>query len=231
MSAHPQPPRRYEVVADVGVGFGAIAIALDAPARDPDAALDEAHARAAAVEGGVQLALSQHPPIVRSLGAPPWWVVRIEARDALTPRQVRNALPRDVALMKHARQAALAQALTLAFERQDLELLHHAAGEAIVEPALGPKVPGYFPAKAAALAAGASLAAFAGRDGCIVAICGSSDSAQAAHRAAAEAFAAHRVDVESLIARIAPLGELAASEPPGVIAPPAAPDETEPVPP
>lgn len=203
LSAELGPPR-FDVLADLGTGFGMLAVALDAPFRERRSSSHDAHVAVAASRGGVQLAVSQHPPVVRALNAPRWWVVRLQPASRLDHAAFRNATPRDVNVMKHARQAALSAGMVLAFERGDLALLHEAGGEAIIEPAVGPMVPGFFPARAAALEAGAAICSLCDRDGTIGAICGDEATAHRVAAAATQALDAHRLASDVLVAAIAP---------------------------
>jgi len=193
----------YAVVSNLGVGFGMLAIALDTPAQQEVSGSEEE--RAATLRGGVHLGVSQHPPIVAAIAAPPWWVCRVVLDPEFGPRRVKNALPKDIPLMKHVRQAALAAGLALAFERQDIDLLRSVASEAIVYPALAPLLAGCFPAHRAAEQAGAALCGLSDRRGALAALCETETIAELVAAAVTESLALHQIRSEAQLDRIAPL--------------------------
>lgn len=210
------------VIGDLGVGFGCVAFGLARPVADTPSAASlweslvaaserpdrgAGHRAVALSQGGAQLAVRRHPPRILGFEVPAEWQFALVHAPSLhrTPPTVRNAIPRTVHTMKHARQAALTAALAVALERGDANLLRDTDEDAIVLPAAGPALPGLFPTVAAARAAGACLVGVDPETHIIAALCASPSDAREAAEAMTETLAAHRAEAASLICGIAPL--------------------------
>lgn len=213
------------VIGDLGVGFGCVAFSLARPTTDTPSAVSlweslvaasarpdrgAGHRAAALSRGGAQLAVRRHPPRILGFEVPAEWQFALVHAPSLhgTPPTVRNAIPRTVHTMKHARQAALTAALAVALERGDADLLREADEDAIVLPAAGPALPGLFPTVAAARAAGACLVGIDPETHLIAALCASPSDAEASAQAMLEALTAHRAEAASVHCGIAPLSPM-----------------------
>ncbi|MCB9507750.1 MAG: hypothetical protein H6700_02725 [Myxococcales bacterium] len=195
------------VVGDIGVGYGALAIGLVEPVPHATVPAHAGPHYVAAVRGGAWWATSHHPPVVVPLRDwPELRVVVVTPELAWDAHAAKHALPRTIPVMKHVRQAMLSSALPLAFQAHDAGALHGCDGDAVVGPAIGPRLPGFFPAATAARGAGALLFGLA-NGGPTVAALSLGPHADEVGAAIVASFAAHALPAAMTISAIAPHAE------------------------
>ncbi len=219
------PP--FAVVGDFGVGFGALAFALTPTAHPTYQALLDAQSTphpsagnggsatpyrdAARAQGGIHLGVQRHPPVVVPIRPPTTWAAVVLPLPTTNAAPLRNALPRTVHTMKHARQAALTAALALGLQSADVELIRTADADAIVDPAIGPQIPAYFPCQSAARAAGAVLVGIDPESRLLVCLCPSLSVAHDAADAIVATLRAHALTEVPMVTPLAsPIVEVAA---------------------
>ena len=178
-------------------------LAAAAKAEETVTGFPHAHAVGAALWGGCCVAYSQHPAAIAYLTPQiDLRVCVVVPRVKLSRKTYRSALPGQVHLMKHARHAGLTAGLVFGLATGDVLLVRRSARDHIVAPAVGPFIPGYFPAAKAAEEAGALAFSISGSGPAVVALCGSIDDAMAVEQAVTEAFNAHSIATTSFFAGV-----------------------------
>ncbi len=139
--------------------------------------------------GGFVLVRSAHPPDIVRLPVPEGLACAVlHPRTEVKTAESRQLLGDSVALKDAVRQWGNLGALVAALYTSDLGLLSRSLEDVIAEPKRARLVPGFFEAKAAALAAGALGCSLSGSGPSIFALAASLDVAQRAGDAMARAF-------------------------------------------
>lgn len=161
---------------------------------------------AAALGRGGGWTVDLHPSFAISLPIAPGWVALCRPElPAWSARARRDAGPKQVPLMKHARQAARAGALghLLCDEGAPDALVRVAFEDAVAEPGLGALFPGLHPALRGARRAGALGSWMSGAGPTLCAFARTRDAADASGEAMRDALAAHRIECAHEVVAIA----------------------------
>ncbi|MEO6445631.1 MAG: homoserine kinase [Gemmatimonadaceae bacterium] len=153
--------------------------------------------------GGVVIVRSLDPIDVVSLPVPERLrVVLAHPAQRLRTQDARAVLPSDIARSVAVHQLAQVATIVAALHSGDLALLGRAIDDRIAEPARAPLLPGFIPAKRAALAAGALGASISGAGPTAFALCDGDQSAAAVADAMRAAYAAEDIEASVRVARI-----------------------------
>jgi hypothetical protein len=180
--------------ADAPTGPGGEAAVLDR-ADMLDAAVrthPRRHWLQAALTGLPQLSLDAHAGTMTALPPCPWWLGLVESGGSDRGEEARRVVwAMQVPYRKVVREAAHWTALVLALQTGDAGLLASAARDQLKDPDLGRPLPGFHPARHAALAHGALWAGLIASGRTLALLCADERACQAACAAAAAALAAH----------------------------------------
>lgn len=158
--------------------------------------------------GGIVLIRSMEPLDLVQLPVPEeLHVVLVRPDQQLRTAEGRSVLPREVSRAVALHQAAQVAAIVAALALGDYALLGRAIDDRIAEPARAPLLPGFFEAKAAALAAGAVGSSISGSGPTAFALARGRDSGDHIGAAMAAAYAARGMACD---VRVAPVDRLGA---------------------
>ncbi len=168
-----------------------------------------AHVCGAALNRGVWLASTQHPPRAEQLRVnSELFAVLLTPHFEFDKRTLRHALPTQIHTRKHARQAALAVGIVRALEHGKFDEVGAIYDDAVIGQAVGPQLPGYHPTVAAARRAGALMAGLSGHGPQIAAICASRSVADDILGEMSTAMEVHMLTTDAFVSRISPYSEL-----------------------
>ena len=159
------------------------------------------------VLGGIVLIREMDPPDLVPLAAPSGLrIVLVLPAMQLRTRDARAVLPENVDRATALHQAAQVAAIVAACASGDIALLGRAIDDRIAEPVRAPLLPGFAPAKRAALAAGAHGCSISGAGPTSFAFAGNDADAERIAAAMQAAYRSANVDCTTRIVGVSPSG-------------------------